>query len=898
MLPEILVSHVLLAMCGDRLVAIVEDEKGEPGSFLLGVTLGVGVEPEDLLRDLLQAADPVVMLLALCGWRTIAMEVWGPGTANAVVDRVELLASSFTRPAGSAGTDTMSWHVPVLRGESDRPLQAGAAWEVRLELTPQPLVDAAQILPLDGLTGLSRVDLNGDGSRVALILAWTVDASPFTADLMHQRLTTEPDCLAEQLSDLLADAAGRFADVAVRFEEIGATDPLPSPTGLLGSFAPARWSIDTPELAGMTPGLQDCLQRVAVWLSDSLLGPGVGKEERAMFFLDQARAVNGVYVGVAALETVFAGAESEFRELVLGGWQWARPLLAEIAREDDGSAWVSGIGGGILYFGAWIRLHDELVLDLVRPASGNLRADALDVLDAAAPEASLSYEQYQALMAYVRRFPNGDRADEAAYLLLYGVDFGGFWVTGLVGVLLELEKQVRVVIAASKLFPGSWEVIGLVGSDPAEVGEHDFVVLPHPDVAPLAQALSDWSDSAKFRVSARLSGKRRRALEEGLPGANVTEEHREELQLDYTDLATPGAVLTALDLPTDAGTGKGVLVGHPDTGLLSPIHSAIAVRARPPTDVVWASIPKKGPWPHHGTTTASAICGSGVYLGVDPTTGVEEPMIFRGVATEADFVPYHVGWSVALVAADLVSGLAGGSGTVGALATAIRYFTTLPNAERPNVLSISLGYKFDVFVGASVGISTLVVAVTRFSPMAIGLAALLAALNDLRNACHAAYEAGIILCAAAGQVLKWTGWIGGPTYPAAFPTVVGCAGLRGNGEPWSYSFRGAEVNVAVPCVGAWGARWKGDDIETDDERVMQSEGTSYATALTAGVAALWFEKYRDALVGQNPAKVFLEKVLPNCRLDPILDGDGNELKRWGGRLSAAKILEYDWVGAP
>jgi len=75
---------------------------------------------------------------------------------------------------------------------------------------------------------------------------------------------------------------------------------------------------------------------------------------------------------------------------------------------------------------------------------------------------------------------------------------------------------------------------------------------------------------------------------------------------------------------------------------------------------------------------------------------------------------------------------------------------------------------------------------------------------------------------------------------------------------------------------------------------MQSKGTSYSTALTAGVAALWLEKHGAGLraAGHNPAEIFMD-VLAGCGLDPVTDGSGAPLDGWGyGRLDAAKILDY------
>ena len=65
MYPEILVSHVILSMCGERLAPVVDDEPGPAGPWLVGQP-----DAEPRLRDLLTTVDPAVLLLVLCGWRS------------------------------------------------------------------------------------------------------------------------------------------------------------------------------------------------------------------------------------------------------------------------------------------------------------------------------------------------------------------------------------------------------------------------------------------------------------------------------------------------------------------------------------------------------------------------------------------------------------------------------------------------------------------------------------------------------------------------------------------------------------------------------------------------------------------------------------------------------------
>jgi hypothetical protein len=104
-----------------------------------------------------------------------------------------------------------------------------------------------------------------------------------------------------------------------------------------------------------------------------------------------------------------------------------------------------------------------------------------------------------------------------------------------------------------------------------------------------------------------------------------------------------------------------------------------------------------------------------------------------------------------------------------------------------------------------------------------------------------AVEDGIIVCAAAGNCIQ-------PfvVYPASDPNVIAVAGVDRNDLPWKGTSRGPKVDVAAPSENVFVARRQPGDGGVGT--IEPSQGTSFATALTAGVAALWLAHFgRDAV---------------------------------------------------
>lgn len=225
-------------------------------------------------------------------------------------------------------------------------------------------------------------------------------------------------------------------------------------------------------------------------------------------------------------------------------------------------------------------------------------------------------------------------------------------------------------------------------------------------------------------------------------------------------------------------------------------------------------------YPDHGVKTLSVILGADASL--------------RGVAPGARVVPYRV--SNGPLFRNGRGPLMGGRKATAPLGQAIALAIALDPPVR--VMSISMGNPgwlglFDFLVRAAGG--------------GIGMDA------GTGRAVDRAYEAGAILVCAAGQVIDRV------VYPAAYSRTIAVGGFDRMGQLYTHY---PPEGYAIPDrVDVWAQamrinragylydREPPEPIHADDPRNRESEpsGTSYATPQVAAAAALWVERFHDAL---------------------------------------------------
>ena len=209
--------------------------------------------------------------------------------------------------------------------------------------------------------------------------------------------------------------------------------------------------------------------------------------------------------------------------------------------------------------------------------------------------------------------------------------------------------------------------------------------------------------------------------------------------------------------------------------------------------------------PGHGTRTSSVLCAPAQTITVD---GVKSS--FSGMAPGIPVVPYRVVEDVVLEPQMFNRGIWVN------LAAAVNHAVEVRHC---NLISISLGGP--VFPGPELG-----AAIDR------------------------AYEAGVMVIAAAGQ------YTDSVTYPGKFDRAIGVGGLKSS-ESWIRIYN--HYNAGRDRVDVWGpadpifradstlTNSKGKAVKTPIYGWGYGDGTSYATVHVVAAAAIWRKKQAKAL---------------------------------------------------
>lgn len=139
--------------------------------------------------------------------------------------------------------------------------------------------------------------------------------------------------------------------------------------------------------------------------------------------------------------------------------------------------------------------------------------------------------------------------------------------------------------------------------------------------------------------------------------------------------------------------------------------------------------------------------------------------------------------------------------------------------------------------------------------------------KTVHNAIKNAVKQGIIVIASAGNRYNIV------TYPARYDEVIAVAACNIEKNKWCKSGQGNNVDVSAPGESIWRASY-----HHDKQIVIQGHGTSYATAIVTGVAALWLAYWgRERLIkhfrnGEKMAKGFKKFLKDTSNKDHNLPG--------------------------
>ena len=271
-------------------------------------------------------------------------------------------------------------------------------------------------------------------------------------------------------------------------------------------------------------------------------------------------------------------------------------------------------------------------------------------------------------------------------------------------------------------------------------------------------------------------------------------------------------------LPKEAYAGAPpIRIAHLDTGIgAHPSYAGRYDAAASINPVDFPSDPKgKGvicwpkplPWElvDHGTSTAAMIVGD---LTIPTTAGGLSGLVPPGVAV---LVPARV----------LSDGPVIGPFDVERVAAAIDWAVVEAKCQ---VISISIGYPIRD--------------------------------QRLEAPVQRAAAAGVIVCAAAGQVAPMIIW---PAGTAIDGSSVCCGGSTAAGSPFPdsawWAFPGNYVTISAPSAGMPKASWINRDCSSAAPLTWLSGGTSYAAPFVAGIAALWFARHWATIQGLPPAEI-------------------------------------------
>jgi hypothetical protein len=300
--------------------------------------------------------------------------------------------------------------------------------------------------------------------------------------------------------------------------------------------------------------------------------------------------------------------------------------------------------------------------------------------------------------------------------------------------------------------------------------------------------------------------------------------------------------------PAGASKGKGIRIGHPDTGYADHVDlDSTRLDLTSGYDFVDKKPDPQDPLdysgkllsPGHGTATGSVIVSEGGVLPAPvggATGGTSPPGRITGVAPAATLVPIRAIQSVIRIF----------SGTV---ARAV-YRATQKDCH---VISMSLG-------GAP------------------------------SRALHAAIEYAIgknvIVLAAAGNCVGFVVW------PARYRGCIALAATNIADLPWKGSSHGSAVAVSAPGEYVWCARRKTSTDPVHD-LIDGGQGTSFAAANAAGVAALWLAFHdRNVLIdactrkGASLQETFKSLLRSTARVPPNNWDD----KEYGSGIIDAETL--------
>ena len=262
----------------------------------------------------------------------------------------------------------------------------------------------------------------------------------------------------------------------------------------------------------------------------------------------------------------------------------------------------------------------------------------------------------------------------------------------------------------------------------------------------------------------------------------------------------------------------------------------------PPLDVLSEEVKRASPG--HGSLVASVIASRGGLTNDQDTSG---PGKITGIAPSAKIIPIRAIRSVVDIRLSRIAG---------AIKHAIK--------QDADIITMCLGSPFGS--------------------------------RSVKEALQLAVDAGIIVICAAGNCY------GPVVFPARYASkdlAIAVAAVTHRKYPWRYTSMGRSVTISSPGEHVWGATYlDGDERRFDLKHLIRpSQGTTLATSVTSGIAALWLShhgketiKNAAAARGQSVLQLFRDAITSD--LTPPSEWNGSD-ELGAGIIDATKTLAYD-----
>ena len=157
--------------------------------------------------------------------------------------------------------------------------------------------------------------------------------------------------------------------------------------------------------------------------------------------------------------------------------------------------------------------------------------------------------------------------------------------------------------------------------------------------------------------------------------------------------------------------------------------------------------------------------------------------------------------------------------------------------------------------------------------------------RQVGRAIDAAYEDGVIIVAAAGNVTSEV------TYPGRHRRTITAGGVSSDRRPWNGGSYGPRVDIAAPADGISRAIFTSDPDGPKGYSAENAQGTSYATAHVTGAAVLWLAYHRAELQARYGRTWRLVEAFRHCLTASAVPGrDWHPGKYGAGILSIPGLL--------